>query len=153
MHEHNDQALHRPAHGRAPFGTLHSPLGLERYDGEIESASGPISVRFEGREGPRVTICHPDPFFRALECAWNDQPDFGQRDVHARFWGLTEPEISAGFDFQERVALVSDFLTLGASALEALSQGQRAEIASLEEHAGQLQLTTPHSHTMQREVL
>lgn len=152
MHERNDETLHRAAHGRAPFGTLHSVVGLDRYVANLNAAAGRYQVCFEGREGSRVTIDHRDPFFRALERAWNEQPDFGERDVHSRFWGLAEPEISGGFDFRERVDLISGFLTLAASALEALSSGQRAEVASLEEHARHLKLST-YPHSAKREVI
>lgn len=145
MHEHNDEALYRPAHGRAPYGTYHSVVGLDRYSSELKTPVGKVSVRFEGRDGLRVTIRHPDPFFRAVEKAWNHQSDLGERDVHARFWGLTEAEVSGSFDFKQRVDLVSSFLTLAASALDALANGQRAEIASLEEHARQLRVNPASS--------
>lgn len=153
MHERNDETLHRAAHGRSPFGTYHS-VGLDRFLTELRTPTGRVPVCFEGRDGLKVTIRHKDPFFRALEAAWNQQPDFAERDVHARFWGLTEPEIRGGFDFQERVELVSRFLTLAASALEALASGQRSEVASLEEHARHLRLNPPsHIATSHREAL
>lgn len=135
MHERNDETLDRAAHGRSAYGTYDSVLGLDRYVADLATASGRYSVLFEGRDGVRAVIRHPDPFFRALERAWNEHPGLGERDVHACFWGLTEPEIRGGFDFAERVALISGFLTLAATAVELLANGQHPEVASLEEHA------------------
>ena len=153
MHERNDETLSRAAHGRAPFGTCDSVVGLDRFLTELRTPVGRVSVCFEGRDGQNAVIRHPDPFFRALETAWNQAPDLGERDVHARFWGLAEPEIRGGFNFQERVDLVSRFLTLAASALEVLSSGQRAEVASLEEHARHLRLNNAPQNTSHREAL
>lgn len=153
MHERNDETLHRAAHGRAPFGTYHSLKGLDRFLAELRTPMGRVPITFEGRDGLKVLIGHHDPFFRALEAAWNQEPDFGERDVHARFWGLTDPSIRGGFSFRERVELVSRFLTLGASALEALASGQRTEVASLEEHARHLRLNSINHQTSHREAL
>lgn len=150
MHERNDETLQRPAHGRAAFGTHHSTLGLERYVAEFGTPPRRYRVAFEGRNGPKAAISHSDPFFRALENAWNERPDFAQKDVHARFWGLTEPGVRGGFSFEERVTLVSSFLTTAAAALEVLASGQHPEVDSLEEHAQHLRLqgTSPRNEVL-----
>ena len=140
MHERNDETLHRASHGRAPFGTYHSPVGLERYIAELKTPLGRVSVCFEGQDGPRVAIRHGEPFFRALERAWNDSPGRADWDVHASFAGLSNPEIPGGFDFEQRVKVISAFLILAAEAIEVLASGQHSEVASLEEHARQLRL-------------
>lgn len=148
MHERNDETLHRAAHGRAPFGTCHSVIGLDRYVAELKTPLGRVSTCFEGREGSQVVIRHPEPFFRALEHAWNDRPDFGQRDVHERFRSLITDEVSGSFDVGQRVTLVSRFLNIAASALEVLATGQHAEVASLEEHARQLRIQLTHGEVL-----
>lgn len=140
MHERNDEMLRRAARGRESLENPYREIGLERFLGEFGAACGRYSVCFEGRYGPRATIRHPDPFFRALEEAWNEHPDFTERDVHARFGRLTAAEVAGGFSFKERVSLIASFLTVAASALEVLATGQTSEVASLEEHARQLQL-------------
>jgi hypothetical protein len=115
-------------------------IGLDRYIAELGTPLGRVVIVFEGREGPRVAIRHPEPFFRALEQAWNDGPNLGERDVHARFWELVKPESGASLGFKQRVSVVSAFLNLAAVALDVLASGQHSEVASLEEHARQLRL-------------
>lgn len=141
MYERNDEALNRPSHGRAIFGTYDSELGMESYLTEMSTPSGRVAVIFEGRKKVRVTVCHPEQFFRTLERAWNHTPDFGNRDIHSRFQQVAESGASSAFGLEQRALVVSEFLAKAASALEALSVGQRSEVASLEEHARQIRLT------------
>ena len=141
MYERNDEALNRPSHGRATFGTYESDLGMESYLTEMSTPAGRVAVIFEGRKKVRVTVCHPERFFRTLEHAWNQTPDFGNRDIHSRFQEVAASGVSSEFGSQQRALIVSEFLAKAASALEALSVGQRSEVASLEEHARQIRLT------------
>ncbi len=140
VHEKNDQATDRFAHGRSAFGPPHSQRGLDRFPTYLRSSSGRVPVEFVGTQNLEVRIEHAEPFFRELESAWNSGPDLSDRDVHARFRSLTRPDMEGDLTCHRRRALVSDFLNSAAAALEALSRGQRSEIASLEEHARQLSL-------------
>lgn len=141
MHERNDEALNRPAHGRAPFGSYDSTRGMERYVTEMSTPLGRVAVIFEGRRKIRASVCHPEIFFRTLESAWNGAPDLGQPDVHARFQAVAERGESREFGAVQRCLIVSEFLHKAASALDALATGQHSEVASLEEHARQIRLT------------
>lgn len=142
MHERNDEALNRPAHGRAPFGSYDSSRGMERYVTEMSTPLGRVAVIFEGGRRMTVSVCHPEVFFRKLEAAWNRPPDLDQADVHARFQAVAESGESREFGAEQRCLIVSEFLNKAASALDALTTGQRAEVASLEEHARQIRLIT-----------
>ena len=138
MHERNDETLNRPAHGRSSFGTYDSERGLDRYVTEMSTPLGRVAVIFEGGRKVSVSVCHPEIFFRSLERTWNSAPESGQGDVHAKFRQIAASGESREFGVEQRSLLVSEFLHKAASALEALTDGQRAEVASLEEHAHQI---------------
>lgn len=138
MHENNDQAIDRLAHGRSAYGPPHSPRGLEQFPTYLRTSVGRVPMVFIGSEDLKVKIEHEEPFFRDLEVAWNSGADLSDRDVHARFHSLTQPNERGNLSHHRRVLLVSDFLNSAAAALEALSGGQRSEIASLEEHSRQI---------------
>lgn len=141
MNERNDEALNRAAHGRACFGDYDPNRGMDQYVTEMSTPLGRVALVFENQRRVRVSVCHSEQFFRSLETAWNESPDLGESDVHAKFQRVAEEAESPSFEFEQKCLVVGEFLHKAASALEALSEGQRAEIASLEEHARQLHLT------------
>ena len=141
MNERNDETLNRAAHGRASFGEYDLSRGMDQYVTEMSTPLGRVALVFENQRRVRVSVCHSEEFFRSLETAWNESPDLGESDVHAKFQKVAEEVDSQCFELEQRCLMVGEFLHKAASALEALSEGQRAEIASLEEHARQLQLT------------
>lgn len=142
MHERNDEALNRAAHGRASFRGHDSAQGMEQYVTEMSTPLGRVSLIFESERRVKVSVCHAERFFRCLEKAWNELPDFGESDIHAKFHRLAADGDSRALGLEQRRLVVGEFLHKAASALDALALGQRAEIASLEEHARQLHLAT-----------
>ncbi len=141
MNERNDEALNRAAHGRASFGAYDPTRGMEQYVTEMSTPLGRVALVFENQRRVRVSVCHSEAFFRSLEAAWNEFPDLGETDVHAKFQKIAEEADSPSFEPEQKCLMVGEFLHKAASALEALSDGQQAEIASLEEHARQIHLT------------
>ena len=107
---------------------------LKKYERELDTPLGPISLCFRNNSMLSVKLSRSEPFFKQVEKCWNTCHT-EKRDPHEPLQKVVEH--GRCMSEEDKKEFVSQFLFLAADATRELQAGQESACASLEHHAEQ----------------